>query len=707
MSKPKEQHVLLEDRVWSCLYATGFTAMSGEGGAKIQIDTTDPNTPMNQIDVFAMDDEVAIAIECKSFISQKNEPDFQEYIAKHAALRDTLVKTVNSQFVSKERRKIILAMFVSNLVLSDNDRKRAEHKNIALFDDNDLAYYEALTKQLGPAARFQLLCDMAPGGQVRGLDITLPALKIQMGGNECYIFSAHPDYLLKICYVSHRAKGKASDVDAYQRMVSRSRLSKIRQYISENGIFPTNVIISFQEPNRLRFDRGKQEGPDEGAVFGWLHISPTYKSAWIIDGQHRLFAYSGHEFATSSVVPVLAFAGLPASEQAQLFIDINGEQRRVKKNLLQELFAELHWASSDPLDRVAAVISKAIQHADEDPFSPFHDRILRSDEARSPTRCISLASLFRSLDKPGFYVNKMRKGSIVEYGPLWAVESSATLERTLEILNGWFRLIQERNLNWWEAGSGDGGGLAMNDGVTICINVLRSVLLFLKDQDKNLDNVTNKDLMVRLNQYGIALGDYLSSLDNESKQEFRRLRGGQGQDRGTRMCQAGIKQHISEFNPAGLKDWMDQESKQTTQRARIVVDAIEIALQKIIMLELRQEFKGEEWWFSGVPQKIRLKASQRREEDQGKRGNKEAYFDLIDYREIIKHNWSLFSELLSFDHGSKDRRTEWISKVNDIRKRVMHASSGAGVSTTELEEIESIKKWLKDKLSPNNEKNDA
>ena len=128
-----------------------------------------------------------------------------------------------------------------------------------------------------------------------------------MGGENCYTFSISPDYLLKIAYISHRLKGKASDVSTYQRMVSKSRLNKIKEYISNQGIFPTNIVINLDKNRHLRFERAKQEGDRDEAVFGWLNISPSYKSAWIIDGQHRLFAYSGHELSKKSVLSVLAF----------------------------------------------------------------------------------------------------------------------------------------------------------------------------------------------------------------------------------------------------------------------------------------------------------------------------------------------------------------------------------------------------------------
>jgi DNA sulfur modification protein DndB len=695
ISRQKPHYLQLEDRVWSSLYGMGFTTMSGDRGCVVELDPKDPQTPKNQVDVLAMDRDVAVAVECKSSSEPRREPRFQEELAKHAALREPLSRAIAAQFPTAERRRLVLGLFTSNIQLSDNDRARAESLNVALFDDTDLSYYEALTRQLGPAARYQFLCDLIPGKPVPGLEMTLPALKTTMGGYDCYLFSAHPEYLLKICYVSHRAKGKASDIDAYQRMVSRGRLSKIRTYILEGGIFPTNIVISVQDAERLRFDRGKQEAGSDGATFGWLHIVPTYKSAWVIDGQHRLFAYSGQPNAATAELSVLAFAGLPASKQAELFIDINGEQRRVKKNLLQDLYAELHWSSSDPHDRIAAVISKAIQQLDEDPDSPFYARILRADESRSLKRCISLTTVFRSLDRPGFYISRSKKGSIIEYGPLWAGDNEKTLRRTRVVLNDWFEQVRLLNPEWWEVGSGEGGGLAMNDGVTICINSLRNVFQTLASGNAKLFDLTDRDLAALLRPYARALGEHYRTFGPEGRNRFRELRGAQGQTRGTFSSLAGIQERIVTFFPDGLKEHLARENARTTEQARSLVDRIETTLQRLILEELREEFAGDDrWWYDGVPAQVRQKVALRQEEDQGRRGGKENYFDLIDYRSIATHNWAQFSDLIGNGTGSKDKRTEWINRVNEVRKKVMHPSSGGAASFEELLELQRYETWL-------------
>ena len=112
------------------------------------------------------------------------------------------------------------------------------------------------------------------------------------------------------------------------------------------------------------------------------------------------------------------------------------------------------------------------------------------------------------------------------------------------------------------------------------------------------------------------------------------------------------------------------EKAETNKKAKEIIDRIEMTLQKVILEELHREFGSDEnqWWMLGIPKSIRLKVSTRFEEEEGKRGGKEYYFDLIDYRQIAVHNWELFEPILGYSKsGSKDKRTSWINVLNEIR----------------------------------------
>lgn|SRR5574337_706992 len=329
LERPKKRAALLESRVWTLLHRMGFSHLSGEGGASLTVTPDDKDSPITQLDVVAIDDEVALCLECKSFEAPKKEPRFAEKLGKLALSRRRFAESTAKAVPQRKKRHVGMAMFTWDMILTDGDRKRADEEHVTVFDEHDLRYFEALVRHLGSAARYQFLSELFPGKQISGLEIRVPALRAKVGDLTCYTFSLRPDYLLKIAYVAHRSKAKAIDIDAYQRMISRARLTQIGKYIDENGVFPTNIVINVENKHHLTFDRGKQEGDDAGALFGWLKIFPCYGAAWIIDGQHRLFAYSGHARAATSFLNVVAFEGLSASKQAQLFVDINSEQRRV------------------------------------------------------------------------------------------------------------------------------------------------------------------------------------------------------------------------------------------------------------------------------------------------------------------------------------------------------------------------------------------
>ena len=708
LKKDKPHSVMLEDSVWTLLYKIGFKLLSDADGASLLLNPKEENGPKNQVDVVGIDDETAVAIECKSSEKLSSRPQFQEELAKHFLIRERFANAVSSQYKASYKRQVVLVMFLSNITLSDNDKARAKAANVILFDDHDLTYYENLTKHLGPAAKYQFLADMLPGKTIPGLEIRIPAIRTKMGGQNCYAFSVSPDYLLKISYISHRSKGKASDVTTYQRMVSKSRLNRIREYIQqEDGIFPTNIVINL-EKKRMSFERvhqdtDKQFDLDKG-LLGWLNIRPAYKSAWIIDGQHRLYAYSGNQKASKSILSVLAFEGLLPSKQAKLFIDINSKQKRVKQSLLEELYAELHWDAEREQERVQAIISKSIQDSGTDPESPLFRRIQTTDIAKDKIRCITLTSLYSSIEKTGFHIRKEKSGHVIEFGPLWAGSNEDTLKRTTYILKAWFKTISDAVPDWWEKGAEDGGGLSMNDGVSTCIQVLRSVFQHLDLSGTKLIQLDNEDLFECIKPFAVVLGQYFSSLSEDDRRTFRSLRTAQGIITRTRRCQEAIRDRINSFNPAGLNEFIQQEKAQTNIKAKEITTRIEQVLQKIILEELRRECGDEEseWWILGVPKSVRLIVTKRFEEDDGKRGGKEYYFDLLDYRKIALNHWEVFEPLMAYGKkGNKEKRTEWLVFVNEKRNIVSHASAAISISTTDLNRLEEYEQWLTDQTSDN------
>jgi DNA sulfur modification protein DndB len=247
--------------------------------------------------------------------------------------------------------------------------------------------------------------------------------------------------------------------------------------------------------------------------------------------------------------------------------------------------------------------------------------------------------------------------------------------------------------------------LAMNDGVTICINVLKSVLEHLVGKFK-LNGLDDYELIELIIPFGEILGEYLGSMSLEERDHFRKLRGVQGQTAGTRQCQAAIQRVKPEFQPSGLKDFIERAKAGYNEQGRVIIDRIEKSLQDVILTTLKQEFDfataPERWWFEGVPKVVRRKIDEKINETDGKAGGREQNFDLIHYREIIQSNWALFEKMLGYGSGSKEKKTNWISEVSIMRNTVMHPSRREYLSFDQLTKLQEYDEWLQKSISGDN-----
>ncbi len=242
----------------------------------------------------------------------------------------------------------------------------------------------------------------------------------------------------------------------------------------------------------------------------------------------------------------------------------------------------------------------------------------------------------------------------------------------------------------------------MNDAVSACIAVLRSVIQDLEVGKLRLRDLDNDEVVATLRPYGEALGDYFAGLGEEERKTFRDKRGIQGQTWRKRQCEKAIRDKFPTFSPEGLQEYVEGEKAQTTQKAKYAIDHIETMLQRAIMEELKRECgpSENEWWMVGVPKNVRKKVSERHEDDDNKRGGREYYFDLIDYKHIAAtpQNWPLFDPILGFGKGGKDKKLEWLDYVNEKRKLVAHASAAVVLPVADLSRLQEIELWLKGQL---------
>lgn len=698
LTRAKQLKDAFPDRILTLLYKMGFTNLSGKGGAKLDCKT--PNgTVANQIDVVAIDNDVALYLEARTSSSLRSVPSFAEDVAHLDGLRRCFATAVRARIGD---RKVGAIYWGYNKKLSDNDHARAEAKKVCIFNEAELEYYEALVSQIGSAARFQFLADVFGSSTVNSLTLQVPAIRIRLGDSQCYSFAISPDKLLKIAYVSHRAKGTATDVDTYQRLLKRSRIREIRNYVTAGGYFPTNIVLSIRARRPLRFDKAATPPGVDASVgnIGWLTLPAEYKSAWVIDGQHRLFAYADAEHHHSAELTVLAFENLPESDQARLFIEINAKQKSVKQNLLVELFAELHWNSTSIVDRISAIISKAILTLDLDPGSPFYNKIIRADDSAASNRSISLKAFSNALNSADLFVEESKAGAIP--GAFWQKEQMATLRRTVGVLNFWFNAILKPVRENWDLGKAPGGALGMNDSLVANVVLLRSIIAHLTNDGYKIWDLSTAELQDVLKPWASSVAAIYRDFEAKDFSFFRSLRGIQGQTQRYRELQMRLRSVRPEFNPPGLDEYARSRNQQTINEARSLVDEIEQMLQTNIVGTLKAIYGEDDkgWWFQGVPKNIRGRIIAQLNEEASD-AKKESRFNFIDYRAIVLDQWKYFYETLGQDkaNASKEKRTSWMNRINEIRNRVSHASKGDTATEDDVQFLRSQRDWLEQRMT--------
>ena len=104
--------------------------------------------------------------------------------------------------------------------------------------------------------------------------LTVPALVCHQHETPFYVFSLSASQLAHICFVSRR-----ENHEGYQRFLDAKRAESIKRYIEAGGRLPNNIIVNFHQPEKVLYDVDTKS----------LVIPYESQSAWIIDGQHRLF----------------------------------------------------------------------------------------------------------------------------------------------------------------------------------------------------------------------------------------------------------------------------------------------------------------------------------------------------------------------------------------------------------------------------------
>jgi DGQHR domain-containing protein len=495
-------------------------------------------------------------------------------------------------------------------------------------------------------------------------------------------------------------------------MVSPKRVAEIGAYISQRGgYFPTNLLINFTKVPRFE-QLSNKDNTDPNIKFGWLTLPPVYRSAWIIDGQHRLYGYSGltDRFLDQSLL-VVAFENMDTYKEADLFITINHKQKSVPRGLLVALLADLRMGDADPKVALSAMASAIVRRLNLDRSSPLSQRFGMPDVPAGTSRNLTISEAVNGLTRSGL-LGKIVHRAIVP-GPLSGETDDATIERSRRVLNGYFEAIRQAHPERWEAGKA--AYICVNPGVRAHLMLIPEIVAYV-GMKRGADFLTLPvdqfiAELARIAEPVIAF--VRDATDEQIKAKFSRKFGEGGvKEYLFNLCEL-IFANFPDFGSDEFRRYIEQKASDQVEEAKRFVMRLATNMTDCVVKVLKGHYgehrlpSGEPaYWELGVAaQRVRTNAyNSQQQVPIDRRQPKEAYLHILDLKEIVEQseNWPHFEAMFNVPlpgerRGSKKYHTAWIAKFNELRNTAAHENALRTYSDDDLEFID----WLRSDVAPN------
>jgi len=597
MTKGKEYDELLEDEAWLLFKNMGFAELNKNRKFKIRAGSI-----LKQIDVFARDKDSIFIIECKASKAKNGSRDLLPTIHEILNLKKYIIESTRKHYNGNFIFSFLL--ITRNIKWTPNAQRFASdsrNKGFFFWRETDLEAFMNLANQFGEAAKFQMFSILFPGKKFSELkDIQVPAI-LAGTGDKFYTFVIQPAKLLRVAYVHRREESSPKEVsETYQRMIKKSRLREICDFIENGGHFPNNIILNFTEEPTF-----EKKGEVGDINYGVLKFPPYYKSAWVIDGQHRLYGYLGTEKKETASLPVVAFVRLGVKKQANLFVEINKKQVPVSSSLLWDLYPDIYSGSDDPKQQYLSSISLIAKKLNFEPSSPLYNNI---EIPSSPIKNKEVANVTLTNICDGIKENRLvNKGDL-----LYKTDYEHTVDFAYKRLRTYFDVIAKFFPQDWE--KGDRGLLRTNVGIRIFLIIFRQLL-------KYLDYKGMKGIYIRENLSGFEnkakeiVGPLLNEVIKMSDSERDQIRKDSTKDKVMMNTQRLVWNLKEEFN-FGVELWFKggwvppiPSEEDNEERIKNLIKDTQTKSKEFLIRELKKIHGEREWWLVGVPEGVKQRIS--------------------------------------------------------------------------------------------------
>ncbi len=332
----------------------------------------------------------------------------------------------------KKYRQIILVIATKSLLEENYHEKGSSVEPVVhLWDKQFFEYYNELNRLIKSYSKFQLFGELKIGyDKLQTTNFAAMRIPSQNFSN-IYSFVASPKDLLELCYVARRESG---DEKYYQRLINKHKLTNIASYIRGGKSFANNIIVAI--PKEISQNVSFKSIYDkDGLEFGELTIPKTYRSLWIIDGQHRLYGYTNlkGELSKKDLLQISAIENVSIEEQRELFIKINKEQSPVQMDLLWDIYS-----IAEPGNEKTGVLSRVAKQLDTLP--QFQNKIyypLRS--AKKTREQISISKICSAI-----FDARLIKGTVKgnKKNPLHDHDLDKRIKKVAKGINGFYEILE-------------------------------------------------------------------------------------------------------------------------------------------------------------------------------------------------------------------------------------------------------------------------
>lgn len=687
----------LKDKLWNIFYKMGFNFISS---SDIKFDIKNNYITLTKnVDLVVMDEETCLFIDCYATDEFDRVTSFADRINEINTSFRFLCSDIREKYGDK-KCKYILA--TNNYLLNERDIESLSNYKIMYFDEENVDYYVALVGHLGSAARFQLLGNLFSKTTIKGMEERVPAIEGKMGNLTYYSFLIEPERLLKIGYVLHRNKANHDQMPTYQRLIKKDRLKSIREYVDNGGFFPNSLIISIDSKNgKLKFEKAQQNLQGQHSHVGTLYLPKEYQSAYIIDGQHRLYGYSDSKFAGTDTLPVIAFVDLDKEKQVKMFMDINENQKPVSKTLRNILNIDLNWSSSNYTKRKEAVILNICQTLGENPNSPLFGRVLTGEDSVNERRCITIEYLKSAIEKTVFFNKYNKKNEIIERGLLDLVDSEKTFDKVYNYLRNCLQVIADLCKDEWEKGSA--GYLTINNTMVGIIRTIGDIsLMTYQKNNLNIDNLDIDDLYSKSSELLIALAETINELPLEKRSSIKGAKGGAAKEISWRIIQVALNANNPSFINDDLSKYIEENCTNYNDEGLTELLGIKDYLLGLVKNKITNMI---DWENVCIPEELSIKLNQKvvSQNIRNVRAGIEADSTIWDVTELddickifnYKSNWSSLFKVEFTKTDFTYNRIELNGAIKSLQLLEAKINNGKQITKTEYEEINRFYNFVK------------